>query len=115
MTAVIQVLLDTMVVNVEPVAQPAGIVGSPWEDLGARVRALRQQARARLRARTSRMGTDSATADHIVDAADQQIEVAEETSEPLAAEAQAAIVEKLQGATEQIEQAVGEAGPRSGG
>jgi predicted PurR-regulated permease PerM len=117
MTAVLQVLLDTMVVNVEPVAEPAGLVGSPWEDLRARVRALRQQARVRLRARTSRMGIDPATADHVVDAVDQQIEVAvarveklislaEETSEPLAAEAQAAIVEKLQDATEQIEQAV---------
>jgi hypothetical protein len=85
--------------------------------LRARVRALRQQARVRLRARTSRMGIDPATADHVVDAVDQQIEVAvarveklisvaEETSEPLAAEAQTAIVEKLQGATEQIEQAV---------
>jgi hypothetical protein len=117
MTAVIQVLLDTMVVNAEPVAEPAGLVGSPWEDLRARVRALRQQARVRLRARTTRMGIDPATADHVVDAVDQQIEVAaarveklisvaEATSEPLAAEAQAAIVEKLQGATEQIEQAV---------
>lgn len=117
MTAVIQVLLDTMVVNAEPVAAPAGLVGSPWEDLRARVRALRQQARVRLRARTSRMGIDPATADHVVDAVDQQIEVAvarveklisvaEETSEPLAIEAQAAIIEKLEGATEQIEQAV---------
>jgi len=117
MTAVIQVLLDTMVVNAEPVAEPAGLLGSPWEDLRARVRALRQQARVRLRARTSRMGIDPATADYVVDAVDQQIEVAvarveklisvaEETPQPLAAEAQAEIVEKLQGATEQIEQAV---------
>lgn len=116
MTAVIQVLLDTMVVNAEPLAEPVGLFGSPWEDLRARVRALRQQARARLRTRTTRMGIDP-TAEHIVDAVDQQIEVAvarvekllsvaQETSEPLAAEAQAAIVEKLQGATEQIEQAV---------
>ena len=117
MTAVIQVLLDTLVINAETFAEPAGLVGSPWEDLRARVRALRQQARVRLRARTSRMGTDLATTDHVVDAVDQQIEVAvarveklisvvEEPSEPLAAEAQAAIVDKLQGATEQIEQAV---------
>jgi len=117
MIAVIQVLLDTIVVNAESVAEPAGLVGSPWEALRARVRALRQQARGRLRARTSRMGIDLATADHVVDAVDQQIEVAvarveklisvaEETSEPLAADAQAAIVEKLQRATEQLEQAV---------
>jgi hypothetical protein len=60
---------------------------------------------------------DPATADHVVDAVDQQIEVAvarveqlisvaEETSEPLGTQAQAVIVEKLQSATEQIEQAV---------
>ena len=117
MTAVIQVLLDIMVLNVEPVAEPAGLVRSPWEDLRARVRALGQGARARLRGRTSRMGIDPATPDHVVDAVDQQIEVAvarvealisvaEETSEPLAIEAQAAIVDKLQGAMERIEQAV---------
>jgi len=63
------------------------------------------------------MGVDLATADHVVDAVDQQIEVAvarvehlisvaEQTSEPLAAAAQAAIVDRLQGATEKIEQAV---------
>ena len=117
MTAALQVLLDTMVVNAEPVAEPAGLVASPWDDLRARLQALRQQARVRLRARTTRMGIDPATADHVVDAVDQQIEVAvarveklisvaEETSEPLAAEAQAAIVEKLQGATKEIEEAV---------
>jgi hypothetical protein len=117
MTAVIQVLLDTIVVNAEPIAEPAGLVGSPWEDLRTRVQALRQQARARLRARTSRMGVDAATADHVVDAVDQQIEVtvarveqliavAEETSEPLAIAAQAVIADKLQRAAEQIEQAV---------
>ena len=117
MIAVIQVLLDTLVVNAEPVPARVGFVNSPWEDLRARVLALRQQARVRLRARTSRMGIDPATADHVVDAVDQQIEVAvarveklisvaEETSEPLGTGAQAAIVAKLQIATEQIEQAV---------
>lgn len=117
MAAVIQVLLDTMVVNAEAVAQPAGLVGSPWAELRARVHALRQQARVRLRARTSRMGIDPETADHVVDAVDQQIELvvarvehlisaAEETSEPLSTETRAAIVEKLQDATTEIEQAV---------
>ena len=70
-----------------------------------------------LRARTSRMGIDSATADHVVDAADQQIEVAvarveeiisvaQQTAQPLATDERAAIVERLQGATGEIEQAV---------
>ena len=117
-TAVIQVLLDTMVINAEPVAEPAGLVGSPWDDLRARVQALRQRARVRLRTRKSRMGIDPATPDHVVDAVDQQIEVAvahvekliseaEDRAEPLGTVAQAAVVAKLQGATEEIEQAVG--------
>jgi AI-2E family transporter len=107
MTAVIQVLLDTLVVNAEPVAASDDLFGTPWVDLRARVRALRQQARVRLRGRTSRMGIDPATADHVVDAADQQIEVAVARVEsPLAPEAQVAIVENLQDATEEIEQAV---------
>jgi hypothetical protein len=42
----------------------------------AHVHELRQQARSRLRGRTSRMGIDPASSDHVVDAADQQIEVA---------------------------------------
>ena len=115
-TAVIQVLLDTLVLNVEP-ARPAGLVESPWADLRTRARALRRQARLRLRTRSSRMGIDPATADHVVDAVDQRIEaavgrveqliaVAEAPSQPLPPEAQAVLVEKLQGATEEIEAAV---------
>jgi predicted PurR-regulated permease PerM len=117
MTAVIQVLLDTTLVNAEPAREAQGLEGSPWAGLRTRVRALRQQARVRLRARTSRMGIDPATADHVVDAVDQQIEVAvarvetiisvaEETAEPMAAQERAAIVDELRGATEEIEQAV---------
>src|SRR6185295_10963293 len=89
MTAVIQVLLDTMVVNAEPVAERVGLVDNPWADLRVRVRSLRQQARARLRARTSRMGIDPATADHVVDDVDQQIEVAVARVETLIALAEA--------------------------
>jgi hypothetical protein len=117
MTAVIQVLLDSTLVNAESVGDPQGLVGSPWAGLRTHVRALRQQARVRLRARTSRMGIDPGSTDHVVDAVDQQIEVAaarvekiisvaEETSAPMAAEDRAAIVEKLRGASEEIEQAV---------
>jgi hypothetical protein len=121
LTAVMQVLLDIMVFNVEPASEPAGLVGSPWEELRVRVRALRRHARTRLRGRTSRMGIDPATPDHVVDDVDQQIEVAvgrvetlmsaaEEASEPLGSEALAEIVGKLQGAMERIEQAVGRVG-----
>ena len=117
MTAVIQVLFESLVVNAEPELESHGLVGSPWAGVRTHVRALRQQARGRLRARTSRMGIDPGTTDHVVDAADQQIEeavarvesiisVAEKTSEPMAAEDRAAIDEKLRGATEEVEQAV---------
>lgn len=116
MTAVIQVLLDGTLLNAEPVAEPKGLGDDPWARLRGRAQALRQQARARLRARTTRMGIDPGTADHVVDAADQQIEVAvarveeiiavaEEASEPMAAEERAAVVETVRGATHEIEQA----------
>ena len=63
------------------------------------------------------MGIDPATADHVADAVDQQIEeagaqveriisAAEETSEPLAAKERAAIVDKLEGPAKSLEQAV---------
>jgi predicted PurR-regulated permease PerM len=116
MTAVIQVLLESMVVDADPAAAENAAV-NPWADLRARIRALRQQGRIRLRARESRMGIDPTTADHVADAVDQQIEeaglqveriisTAEETSESLAAKERAAIVGKLEGATEDVEQAV---------
>jgi predicted PurR-regulated permease PerM len=116
MTAAIQVLLESIVVDAGPAAtgDPAP---SPWARLRARLWTLQQQLRIRLRARESRMGIDPATADHVADAVDQQIEkagaqveriisAAEETSEPLAAKERAAIVDKLEGPTENLEQAV---------
>jgi len=117
MTAVIQVLLDSLLVNAEPLGEAEGLVGSPWAGLRTRVQALRQQARVRLRARTTRMGGLAGTVDQVVDAADEKIEVAvarveeiiavaEETSEPLVAGERAAVVETLREATDEIEQAV---------
>jgi predicted PurR-regulated permease PerM len=117
MAAVIQVLLESVLVDAEPAGQPERLVGSSWASLRARVRALGQQARVRLRARKSRMGIDPETADHVVDAVDQQIEevvarverimsVAAQNTEPMAAEERAAIVEKLHGVTEGIEHAL---------
>ncbi len=116
MTAVIQVLLESMAVDAAPPAAE-NAAQNPWAGLRARIRALRQQGRIRLRARESRMGIDPTTADHVADAVDQQIEeaggqieriilAAEETSEPLAAKERAKIVGKLEGATEDVEQAV---------
>ena len=117
MAAVIQVLLESMVINREPVAPIEEIIDSPWRGLRARIWTLRQEARVRLRARETRMGIDPNTADHVIDAVDQQIEqaaeraeqiiaVAREASKPMPAEARAAIVDEIHGATETIEQAV---------
>ncbi|MFN2425266.1 MAG: AI-2E family transporter [Candidatus Binatia bacterium] len=115
MAAVIQVLLDFLVVNIEEVT-PEELAG-PWTDLRHRIGALRQRARERLRARDSRMGIDPATADHVVDALDQQIEgavtrveklisIAERTSDPSAEGALAAMLERLQAAAGEVERAV---------
>jgi hypothetical protein len=117
MAAVFQVLLDSLVINVEPVVLPTGLSDSPWVDLRTRAQSLGQQARARLRSRTSRMGIDPTTEDHQVDALDQQIEVAvarleklisaaEQVTEPWAMEARSEMVENLQKATVHIELAV---------
>jgi predicted PurR-regulated permease PerM len=110
-TAVIQVLLDSMLINAESLAEPEGLGDGPWADLRARIRALQQEARVRLRARTSRMGIDPGTADHVVDAIDQQIEAvaarvemiisaAEAAPGPMTTEDRAAMMEKLHDAAE---------------
>jgi hypothetical protein len=125
LAAVIQVLLDRLVINVEPVADVATGPGtSPWEELGVRVRDLRQQVRTRLRARESRMGIDPASADHVVDAQDQQIEgavervekmisVAESSGAAMAPEEHAALVERIQDAAQDIAGAGGDGGESS--
>jgi predicted PurR-regulated permease PerM len=125
LTAVIQVLLDRILINVEPVTEvPTGPGTSPWEELGARVRDLRQQVRARLRARDTRMGIDPASPDHVVDAQDQQIEgavervekmisVAEDSGAAMAPTEHAALVERIQDAAQDMERAGGDAGESS--
>jgi hypothetical protein len=117
LTAVIQVLLDRILINVEPVVEIATGPGtSPWAELGARVRDLRQHVRARLRARDTRMGIDPASADHVVDAQDQQIEgaververmiiVAKDSGAAMAPAEHAALVERIQDAAQDIERA----------
>ena len=116
MTAAIQVLLESIMVDADP-ATAEDAAGNPWATLRARIRSLRQRGRIRLRARASRMGIDPATADHVADAVDQQIEeagaqvertisAAEETTEPLATKERAAIVGKLEAATEGVALAV---------
>jgi hypothetical protein len=117
LAAVLQVLLDRMVINVEPVPDAYSVTADPLVGLRTRVQALRQQMRARLRERDTRMGIDPQTPDHVVDAADQHIEqaverveqlitAAQDTAGPLDAEGRATIVEELQDATQHMEEAV---------
>jgi hypothetical protein len=93
-----------------PPRRPRVSASVRWADLRTRARALGQQARLRLRTRTSRLGIDPATVDHVVDAVDQRIEtavgrveeligLAEAPSQPLAPETLVALVEKRQDAT----------------
>jgi len=115
LTAVIQVLVDRMVINVEPTPEAGARAPSRLAGIRARLLALRQQVRRRLRERDTRMGIDPDAPDHVVDAVDQQLEeavervttsitAAEEASGPIASEDP--IVEKLHEATRHIEQAV---------
>ena len=117
MTAVVQVIVDRMVVNMEPVQDTRSGEMRPFAALRLRVWALGRQARVRLRSRASRMGTEPATADHVVDAVDQRIEVAVERVErmisvaqdalgPMALDERATLVEGLHEATVHVEQAV---------
>ena len=116
MTAVIQVFLESLLIEAD-VAATEDAAEDPWAGLRVRARALRQQGRSRLRARESRMGIDPAVPDHVADAVDQQIEEAgeqvektisavQETSDSLTATERAAIADKLEGPTEKLEQAV---------
>jgi hypothetical protein len=116
LTVVVQVLLDRMVINPEPVPEDTTVATSPLTTLRARVHALRQQMRLRLRGRDTRMGIDPQTPDHVVDAADQQIEQAVERIEAMIATAQEgaeptrppgeAPLAQLNRATQQMEEAV---------
>jgi predicted PurR-regulated permease PerM len=113
MAAVVQVIVDRMLINAEPSRSGEA---RPLASLRLHVRALGHQARVRLRARHSRMGIDPGTADHVVDAVDQQIEeaaervermisVAQDVSGPLTPNERETVVEGLHEATEDIEQA----------
>ncbi|MFN2402128.1 MAG: AI-2E family transporter [Candidatus Binatia bacterium] len=119
---VVQVLLETLVIDAEPIALPSDQAHGPWDDLRVRLQALRQHARVRLRRRTSRMGIDPKSNDHVVDAEDQEIEVAvariersiaeaERTPQPVAHEAPAATVEDVDATTSGLEKDVERANP----
>ncbi len=117
MAAVLQVVLESMM-ETAPLAEATGRDANPWSGLSARVNALREEARGRLRGRTSRMGIDPGTPDHVVDAVDQQIEEAAERVEtviagvqdkgtPLGAEEKRVLVD-LETATERIGEIAGQ-------
>ena len=90
LTVMGQVLLDRVVINPEPVPADPTVATHSLTTLRVRVQSLRQQMRRRLRGRDSRMGIDPQTPDHVVDAADQQLEQAVERVETMIATAQEA-------------------------
>jgi predicted PurR-regulated permease PerM len=113
MTAAIQVVLDRLIINAEPVTE-IPVMSDPWANLRARVRTIRQRARERMRARESRIGIDPENTDHVIDAVDQQIEQAVERVEKMIAaasdgqlphEERTELVEGLHEAAEHIEEA----------
>jgi AI-2E family transporter len=117
LTVVVQVLLDRMVINPEPVPEDTTVATSPLTTLRTRVQAIRQQMRLRLRGRDTRMGIDPQTPDHVADAADQHLEqvveqvetmitAAQDDAGPMNTQQRATIVGGLQEATQHIEQAV---------
>jgi predicted PurR-regulated permease PerM len=83
--AVIQVILDHFLVNVEPAPQPLAPSTDRLAEVRARVLVLKRQMRSRLRERESRMGIDPDTFDHVMDAVDQEIEQALERIEAMMA------------------------------
>jgi predicted PurR-regulated permease PerM len=111
-TAAVQVVLDKLVLNSEPVTEVA-VVPSPWSDLRVRIRSVRRRARERLRARETRIGVDPESPEHAVDAADRQLEEAVERVEKMIAAASdgrlpcedAELVEGLNEAAGHIEEA----------
>ena len=116
MTAAIQVVIDRLIINAEPVTELASVTVNPWETLRARVHSVRQRARERMRSRESRIGIDPDNTDHVIDAADQKIEQAVERVEKMIAEAsdgqqqlpredQTELVDELHEAAEHIEEA----------
>jgi hypothetical protein len=114
--AVGQVLLDRILLDTTPQPETPALQVEPLAVLRTRVKTLQQRVRARLRGRDTRMGIDPDTADHVIDAVDQQIEaaiervermiaLAEQPASPLPTAERAAVVEALDAATAAIEQA----------
>ena len=114
--AVGQVLLDRILLDTAPQPETPALQAEPLAALRSRVKTLQQRVRARLRARDTRMGIDPGSADHVIDAVDQQIEaaiervermitVAEQPASALPAADRAVVFEALDAATAAIEQA----------
>ena len=117
LAAIIQVLLDSLLINPEPGPEATSATRAPLEALRTRVQSLRQLLRQRLRGRDSRMGIDPQTPEHVADAVDQHIErevedvataitTAQEDTEAGNPDAEEAVITELQQATQEIEQAV---------
>jgi predicted PurR-regulated permease PerM len=121
LVAAIQVVIDRLVINVEPTTtSDSEATTDPLARLLARVRSVQQQMRRRFRERDTRIGIDPATPEHVEDAVDLRLEKAAERVASIiiatekvpverAATEQAAVVDKLADEIAQIERAAAEA------
>jgi predicted PurR-regulated permease PerM len=116
-TATVQVLLASLVVDASPLDPTQESAEGTWPSLRRRLGFVRQRLRDRLRSRESRMGIDPDQADHVIDAVDQRIEQAVTHVEESISKAQHAsggmpierrtgLVERLAAAIAHIEQIV---------
>jgi predicted PurR-regulated permease PerM len=123
--ATIQVMLESLVIEGQPIEANGGLE-PPCATVQRRVELLRQRVRGRLRSRDSRMGIDPGQADHVVDAVDQRIERLVARVEESIATTQAAwdrmekperaeTVRRLERAADDIEWAVERVEPMSNG
>jgi len=117
LTVVIQVLLERMVINPEPIPDAPTFAPQPLAALHTRIQTLQQQVRTRLRERETRLVSGPPTLDHVADTIDQRIEqavdhvetiitAAQEEARSIKPETKETIVEELELATQQIEKAV---------
>jgi predicted PurR-regulated permease PerM len=116
-TATVQVVLGSLLIDGSPVDSSQGPIEDAWSNLRKRLEFVRQRVRDRLRSRESRMGIDPQQADHVVDAVEHRIELAatrveesiseaQRASGGMPAEARARVVERLTAAIANIEQIV---------
>ncbi len=89
-TVVLQVLLEHLLVNPEPIHQTPLVQARPFEVLRVRLNGVRQQLRERFRDRSARVQTDNPpqTVDQVADQVEHELEKAVEHAEAILSTAQ---------------------------